>query len=148
MHYSYSVPVSIAGPAFPSAAIGVLQHEIPGRRAEADRRWPALLRTLTSLRERGRRSIRIVDTSCGAGDLLSHAGRRARSLGFVAIEGRGIDRDPLLIARARVEARAAADPAIGLDFATGDPRAALDEEAAFPADIVLYAGGDEALRSA
>jgi hypothetical protein len=150
MRYSYSMPAGIAGSAFPAPAISVVLYRPTEQRADADRRWPAILRKLTSLRRRGRRSVRIVDANCGAGDLLVQAVRRARLLGFVAIEGRGVDSDATLIAQARAAARRAADPAIGLEFEVGDARQALDDEADFPADIVLYAArsGDDAVRRA
>jgi ribosomal protein L11 methylase PrmA len=108
------------------------------RTAQADRRWPAIQRALFALRKAGRRSIRIVDAGCGAGDLLIQAARHARSIGFLAIEGRGIDRDPAAIVRARSTARLVSDPAIGLSFESGDARAALRDEDEVPADLVLY----------
>jgi SAM-dependent methyltransferase len=96
-----------------------------------------MLRKLKGLRKRGRRSIRIVDADCGAGELLIQAVRRARELGFVAIEGRGIDSDPRLIASARQAAACQADPAIGLVFEEGDIEHAMREEAEFPVDLLL-----------
>jgi hypothetical protein len=83
------------------------------------------------------RSVRIVDADCGAGTLLIRAARHARTLGFTAIEGRGIDGVPALIGRARSAAARLDDPAIGLCFDMADLRRALDEEAEFPADILL-----------
>jgi SAM-dependent methyltransferase len=106
-------------------------------RAEKDRRWPAMLRKLTGLRKCGRRSIRIVDADCGAGELLMHAVRRARQMGFLAIEGRGIDADPRLIASARRAAARHADPAIGLVFEQADKDRVMREEAEYPADLLL-----------
>jgi SAM-dependent methyltransferase len=134
MHYSFAIPIGRP------VAIALQRHA--GRRAEADLRWPALTRILSALHRRGRRSIRIVDTSCGAGDLLVQAARRARDLGFVAIEGRGVDADPMLVGRARATARSANDPAIGLVFEVGDAADALREEADFPADLVLCSAED------
>jgi SAM-dependent methyltransferase len=150
MRYCYSLPAATAGSLLPAPAISLVLNRSATPQAEADRRWPAILRKLTALRRRGRRSIRIVDASCGTGQLLIHAVRRARMLGVVAIEGRGIDRDPAKIVQARNAAKAAADPAIGLDFAIGEPIAALGDEAEFPADIVLYTAGkeDRAVRKA
>lgn len=111
--------------------------------AEKDRRWPALIRKLKSLRKRGRRSVRIVDAHCGAGELLIAAARRARALGFLAIEGRGIDADRSLIAAARRAAAEEKDPAIGFLFEEGDAREAMREEAEFPADLLLADADDE-----
>jgi SAM-dependent methyltransferase len=112
-------------------------------RAEKDRRWPAMLRKLKGLRRRGRRSIRIVDADCGAGELLIHAARRAREMGFVAIEARGIDTDPRLIASAlRAAAARQSDPAIGLVFEQGDQDEAMREEAEYPADLLLCSASD------
>lgn len=54
-----------------------------------------------------------------------------------AIEGRGIDRSPPLIGRARLAAHRVIDPAIGVDFAVADMVAALREEQHLPADIVI-----------
>ena len=105
--------------------------------AGKDSRWPAMLRKLKGLRRRGRRSIRIVDADCGAGELLIHAARKAREMGFVAIEGRGIDSDPYLIAKALRAAARQSDPAIGLVFAQVDPDEVLREEAEYPADLLL-----------
>lgn len=151
MHYSYTVPAGMIPSAFPCQAIAAAIRLGAVRRAEADSRWPIILRALKALRERGRRSIRIVDAGCGAGDLLIETVRRARALGFVAIEARGIDRDPALIAAARAAAQPGDDAAIGLAFETGDLCEALCEEAAFPADLVLYArpaGSDASLDKA
>ena len=139
MRYSYSVPAGIVRSVIPAAAVSIVLEQLSSSRAEADHRWPAIVRKLAALRKRGRRSIRIVDANCGAGDLLVHAAQRARALGYLAIEGHGIDCDPAMIARARAAARIAADPAIGLEFEVGDARNALSAEAIFPADIVLYA---------
>lgn len=108
----------------------------PGPRA-SDRRWPAVRRRIKALRERGRRSIRIVDAGCGAGELLIAAARYARTLGFVAIEGRGIDDDPRRIAHARQAATGQDDPAIGLVFERREVGSVLREECEFPVDLLL-----------
>lgn len=136
MRFSHLSPAGIVWIS-PLAIHTAAQPERIGDRAERDRRWPAMLRTLKRLRKRGRHSIRIVDADCGAGDLLIHAARRARELGFVAIEGRGIDTDPRLVASARCAAARQADPAIGLVFELGDQDAAMRDEAEFPADLLL-----------
>lgn len=108
--------------------------------AERDGRWPAIADALAELREAGRYSVRIVDADCGAGALLIHAVWHARSLGFTAIEGRGIDGAPALIGRANAAAARERDPAIGLTFEVADLTQALEEEAELPADILLWSG--------
>lgn len=105
--------------------------------ASHDPRWLRVAARLRGLRQAGRRSVRIVDADCGAGGLLLHAAAHARSLGFVAIEVRGIDRSPALIGRARAAAARCSDPAIGARFEVADMVAMLGEEQDFPADILL-----------
>ncbi|OAN57618.1 hypothetical protein [Sphingomonas sp. TDK1] len=117
------------------------------RCAIQDLRWPAVLERLETLREQGRRSVRIVDAACGSGSLLLAAVRRARALGFLAIEARGVERDAALLARARSAAATLSDPAIDLHFDLGTPEPAMREETMFPADILLYAATPEALAS-
>ncbi|MEN3748207.1 methyltransferase domain-containing protein [Sphingomonas sp. HF-S3] len=136
--FSVMSPAGVVRPAFAADSLrsAILHGSV--RRARADRRWPAIERLLFAMRKAGRRSIRIVDAGCGAGDLLIQAARHARSIGFLAIEGRGIDRDPAAIARARSTAKLLADPAIGLSFESGYARAALADEAEAPADLILY----------
>lgn len=111
-----------------------------GTSALVDDRWGVIRRALADLRAAGRHSVRIVDADCGAGNLLIHAAQYARTLGFTAIEGRGIDGAPSLIARARATAGRLHDPAIGLSFDVADLLAALREEAVYPADILLWNG--------
>lgn len=103
-----------------------------------DVRWPALAAALDALYAARRRSVRIVDTDCGAGALLLCAVRYARTLGFTAIEARGIDDAPTLVHRAQAAAAVLHDPAIGICFEARDLSQALDEESEFPADIVLW----------
>lgn len=141
MQYSYTAPASIVWMA-PAAGAWGASIQSAQDRAEKDRRWPAMLRKLKGLRKRGRRSIRIVDADCGAGDLLIHAVRRAREMGFLAIEGRGIDADPRLIASALRAAARQRDPAIGLVFEQGDPDKVMREEAEYPADLLLCPASD------
>lgn len=144
MRFSHLSPAGIAWMS-PVTTGAAAQPESIGDRAEKDRRWPAMLRRLKGLRKRGRRSIRIVDADCGAGDLLIHAARRARELGFVAIEGRGVDTDPRFVAQAQRTAAWQADPAIGLVFELGHQCEAMREETDFPADLLLCsATGDDA----
>ena len=110
----------------------------PARRSpRSDARWPRIVATLNGLRLRHRHAVRIVDADCGCGTLLIEAARYARSIGFTAIEVRGIDGAPALIGRARAAALRHADPAIGYRFDCADMADALAEEAAFPADILL-----------
>jgi 2-polyprenyl-3-methyl-5-hydroxy-6-metoxy-1,4-benzoquinol methylase len=109
----------------------------PRRSPRSDARWPRIAATLDGLRLRHRRAVRIVDADCGCGTLLIEAAHYARSIGFTAIEVRGIDGAPALIGRARAAALRHADPAIGYRFDCADTDEALREEAAFPADIVL-----------
>lgn len=84
--------------------------------------------------------MRIVDADCGAGCLLLQAVHHARSLGFTAIEGRGIDGSPALIGRAKAAALRQRDHAIGLVFEVSDAAVALSEEYDLPADLVLWHG--------
>ncbi len=109
------------------------------RAAMQDLRWPMVAARLESLREEGRRSIRIVDAACGSASLLLLAVRRARALGFVAIEARGVDLDGACLAQARRVAATIEDPAVDLRFYVGTAEAAMRDELAFPADILLYA---------
>lgn len=103
-----------------------------------DDRWPAIVTALAALRDAGRYSVRIVDADCGAGGLLLAALRHARTLGFTAIEGRGIDGAPSLVARAAAAAARLRDPAIGVTIELGDLVTALADEADLPADIILF----------
>ena len=111
----------------------------PGSRAaRGDPRWPRIAVALAGLRERHRHAVRIVDADCGCGTLLIETVRYARTLGFIAVEGRGIDGVPAMIGRARAAATRLDDPAIGLVFDLADMIQALVQEADFPADIVLW----------
>lgn len=116
-------------------------HAPDNRAARHDARWDAICAALAELRRQRRRSVRIVDAECGCGTLLIAAVRHAGALGFTAIEGRGIDRAPAMIGRARAAAARLHDPSIGLSFEVGDMVDALVSEADFPADIVLWHGG-------
>ncbi len=145
MRYSPMTPAGILWMS-PAAAAQSAGMQDARSHAEKDRRWPAILRKLKGLRKRGRQSIRIVDVDCGAGELLIQAVRRARVLGFVAIEGRGIDSDPRLIANARQAAFRQTDPAIGLVFEKGDMNRAMREETEFRADLLLCPASKENAR--
>ncbi|WP_230768913.1 SAM-dependent methyltransferase [Sphingomonas sp. Leaf4] len=110
---------------------------MPRERARSDPRWADVAATLAALRGGRRHAVRIVDTDCGCGTLLIAALAHARSLGFTAIEGRGLDRSPACLGRARRAAAALHDPAIGVAFDATDVATALDQEAEAPADILL-----------
>lgn len=110
-------------------------------RLPSDDRWPVIVDALAGLRADGRHSVRIVDADCGDGSLLRRIVLHARALGFTAVEGRGIDGVPALVARARQEVGELRDPAIGLTYEVADVAAALAGEAEFPADLVLWNGG-------
>lgn len=110
----------------------------PGSRtAKGDPRWARIAAELAALRERHRCAVRIVDADCACGALLIEAALYARTLGFTAIEGLGIDGSPAMVGRARAAAARLHDPAIGLQFGCVDMEQALAQEADFPADIVL-----------
>jgi SAM-dependent methyltransferase len=116
--------------------------EIGSWAAAHDPRWPQIAARLLWLKQQGRRAVRIVDADCGAGALLLHALVHARSLGFVAIEGRGIDASPALIGRARASASRCRDLAIGVQFEVADTLSALHDEQEHPADIVVGHGSN------
>lgn len=133
VHAARGRPVRDAGPS-------------PFLRSSVDPRWPVVAAALHHLCLTRRRSLRIVDVACGNGRLLIHAARHARALGFTGIEARGIDIAPSLIASAQVGALRVRDPAIGLVFETCDLLTALEEEAGFPADILLWSGDGDTSR--
>lgn len=136
--YEYAVPAMPPG----EPLANIVRHALRDAEdsvAATDSRWSAIIEYLEMLHAAGRRSVRIVDAACGAGALLLPAARRARALGFVAIEARGVDADTGLLARARRAAAAIADRAIDVQFDLGAVEPTLREEAAFPADILLYA---------
>ncbi|GEM_PF-6318469 len=136
--HAFALP---AAPAAPTLAARLRQALClaADRTAVQDLRWPAIAARLEAMREEGRRSIRIVDAACGDASLLLLAIRSARSLGFVAIEARGVDRDGVLLPQARRVAATIRDPAIDLRFYIGTAAAAMRDETVFPADILLYA---------
>lgn len=92
---------------------------------------------LRDLRLRGRHALRIVDLGCGTGGWLIATAKRARDLGFTAIEGRGVDRDPDAIERAWAAALVRRDPAVGLTFEIGSIARAVDEESEERCDLIL-----------
>lgn len=105
-----------------------------------DARWPTIVAALSGLRAVKRHSVRIVDADCERGNLLLCAVRHARAIGFTAIEARGIGGSPAQIRRARAAAAAIDDPAIGISFEADDLITALEGEADFPADILVWHG--------
>lgn len=107
-----------------------------------DRRTSWLVENaLLEMQATGRHAVRIVDIGCGSGAVLIRALACARSLGFVAIEGRGVDASSDDIMIARWATQNWADPAIGLAFEAGDIARALADEEEDAVDILLYARG-------
>ena len=102
--------------------------------------WARIDAALLDLKANRRHAIRILDLGCGEGRWLIRATRRARQLGFTAIEGRGVDHDPANIAIATAAARAQPDLAIGLTFEVGSFGEALEDERDTACDIVLCLG--------
>lgn len=109
---------------FACSVLGLAPHRLMTRRRSLAR-TPAsaqaclleeIDRALQILHIHGRHSVFIVDAACGDGRLLLHAARRARALGFVAIDARGFDPTPAQIALATAAARGVRDPAIGFAF--------------------------------
>ena len=92
---------------------------------------------LAEWRHRGHRSIRMLDLECGCGDRLLRAAAKARELGFVSIEGRGVDRSPHNVRRARRRAESEVHPSTSLVFEIGEPIAALAAEHDGAADLIL-----------
>lgn len=92
---------------------------------------------LQALRQDGRRAVRIVDLDCGSGRRLARIARRARALGFTAIEARGCARTAGLVEVARHASLARRDPAIELAFDATDADAALAQEAEAEADLII-----------
>lgn len=126
------------------------------RSARHDPRWPAIMIMLCELRGQGRRSIRMVDVDCDDGALLLLAAQKARKLGFAAVEVRGVDGSPALVACARARAAQVRDRAIGISYEVADMTTTLHEECEFPADLILcprsaganHCSGIEALAAA
>lgn len=92
---------------------------------------------LAELRRSGRRAIRILDLGCGDGARLLRAAACARELGFVAIEGRGIDPSPSRIRHARTAAAFESHPSTTLCFEIAEPIEALAAEHDGAVDLVL-----------
>ena len=148
LYRHHSLPSSFILGLAPHRLIPPRRHYPPPVAPSWQRTDAALLeridRALVRLHDDGRRSVFLVDAACGDGHLLIHAVRRARALGFVAIDARGFDTDAERIACAELAARNCADPAIGLAFEVRAPDAPLpmgDDEA----DIVIAAGAGQDL---
>lgn len=92
---------------------------------------------LLDLRQAGRRSVRMLDLCCGDGERLLRAAGSARSLGFVAIEGLGVDMAPAHIRRARAHAEERADASMTLRFLAMDAIEALAAEHDEAVDLVF-----------
>ncbi|CAN5847881.1 hypothetical protein BH11PSE6_BH11PSE6_06090 [soil metagenome] len=109
-----------------------------GRYGFADREvWARIDAALIELRAQGRHAIRILDLGCGPGTWLLRTAARARDLGFTAIEGRGIDISPAMIALAHEAAAGMTDPRIGLAFDVGDILEELEREGHHACDLAL-----------
>lgn len=109
--------------------------QVSGRAAPAGPSAERIAHALAELRVHGRRSIRILDLGCGDGERLRDAAEEARRLGFVAIEGRGIDASASNVRHAR---RVTLDDAVtSLRYEIGEPIAALAAEHDAAADLVL-----------
>lgn len=130
----YSLALLTASP-WPAISFG---SSLDGEKARRDPRWNALVAQLAELREQGRRAIRMVDLNCGEGALLIEAAKQASRLGFLAIEGAGVDPDPDKISAARRRAGMLHDVAIGLEFEAMPPMERLAREAECPADIIFH----------
>lgn len=112
--------------------------EFSSRYAFADRTlWSRIEASLTALHASGRRAIRVLDIGCGPGTWTLRTARRAAQMGFTAIECRGIDPSPGMIALARQAATGVEDSAVGLTFEVADLHSALASEDDHGADLVL-----------
>lgn len=121
MHIHLSMNISA-----PAAVLGLSPHRlmVSGYRVSIDAvarpSFGKLLhqidQLLSALRFAGRKSVEIVDTCCGDGALLVTAAKRARALGFVAIEAKGFDAASDCVERAWARAAGTRDPAIGYTF--------------------------------
>lgn len=112
--------------------------EFSSRYAFADRTlWSRIEMSLAALHASGRRAIRILDIGCGPGTWTVRTARRAAELGFTAIECRGIDPSPGMIALARQAAAGLESATTGLSFEVADLHSALASEDDHGADLVL-----------
>lgn len=112
--------------------------DFSSRSGFADRQvWSRIDAALIELHAQGRHAIRVLDLGCGPGTWLLRVAIRARDLGFTAIEGRGVDLSPEMIALARQSAAALSDPRIGLSFDTGEILEVLEDEGRHACDLAL-----------
>lgn len=112
--------------------------EFSSRYAFADRTlWSRIEASLIALHASGRRAIRVLDIGCGPGTWTLRTARRAAELGFTAIECRGIDPSPGMIALAKQAAAGVESSTIGLTFEVTDLHSALASEDDHSADLVL-----------
>lgn len=130
----------------PSFALGFSPHRLHAPRRKGAHRQPVRVaakveQLLQALRKAGRRSLLIVQTHCGDGHVANAAARRARALGFVAIEVRGFDADAEAIGKAWADALVEPDPAIGVEYRVTDDDSHLPVED-HEADLVLCAHDD------
>lgn len=96
-----------------------------------------IARALAEFRNHGHRAVRLLDLDCADGGRLLRAAEKARELGFVSIEGRGVSLWTAGIRHARWQAELAAHPSTELTFEIAEPIAALASEHDGAADIIL-----------
>ncbi|MDG2533821.1 hypothetical protein P6144_09200 [Sphingomonas sp. HITSZ_GF] len=96
-----------------------------------------IAKALAELRNHGHRSVRILDLDCADGGRLLRTTAKARELGFVAIEGRGVSLWTAGIRHARWQAERDAHPSTSLTFDIAEPIAALAAEHDGAADLIL-----------
>lgn len=109
-----------------------------GSAAGSDGMGRLVERVLLRLRDEGRRAIRVVDVDCGTGRRLAGVVRRARALGFTAVEVRGYAPSAVAAGAAARARRRRADPGVGWTFGAEEAGAALaTERAEGDADLIL-----------
>lgn len=96
-----------------------------------------IARALAEFRNHGHRAVRLLDLDCANGGRLLRAAEKARELGFVAIEGRGVSLWTAGIRHARWQAELAAHPSTSLVFEIAEPIEALASEHDGAADLIL-----------
>jgi hypothetical protein len=124
----------------PHFSLTGLFRSVPAEDPDDPRQGPShaqIAAHLAEWRHLGHRTIRILDLECGCGDRLLRAAARARALGFVSIEGRGVDPSPGPIRKARRRAESEAHPSTSLVFEMSEPICALAAEHDRAADLVL-----------
>lgn len=96
-----------------------------------------IAKALAEFRNHGHRSVRMLDLDCADGGRLLRAAGKARELGFVSIEGRGVSLWTAGIRHARWQAELAAHPSTDLHFEIAEPIAALASEHDGAADLIF-----------